>query len=73
MMPPEQQQELNACVERLAELLYQDAAAQSLPMGTLAEIESTVRQQLLSHVSPHLGIFLSTKSVLRHRVNMPER
>lgn len=73
MMPPEQQQELNACVERLAELLYQDAAAQSLPMGTLAEIESTVRQQLLSQVSPHLGVFLSTKSVPRRRVNMPER
>jgi len=57
MMSAEDQQELKACVQRLAELLYQDAQAQSLAMGTLAEIESTVRQQRLSHVSPDLGVF----------------
>lgn len=72
-MSPEQQQELNACVQRLAEILYQDAQAQGLPMGTLVEIESTVRQQLLSQVSPNLGVFLSTKSVPPNRVRMSGR
>jgi hypothetical protein len=28
-------------------------------MGNLSEIEMTVRSQLLRHVSPELGIFLS--------------
>jgi hypothetical protein len=38
---------------------YSDAEAKGLPMGNLSEIEMTVRSQLLHHVSPELGIFLS--------------
>lgn len=60
-MSPEEQQELNTCIHRIAELLHQDAQSQKLPMNDLAQIEQTVRQQLQTHVSPELGLFLSTK------------
>ena len=60
-MTPEEQQELNQCVHRIAQLLYRDAQAQGLPMSRLAEIEATVREQLQAQVSPQIGIFLSTK------------
>lgn len=60
-MTPEEEQEFNACVTRISELLYQDSQSQSLPMNTLAEIEFTVRTQLQTHVSPQMGLFLSTK------------
>lgn len=60
-MTPEEARELNSCVRRISELLYQDAQSKSLPVTTLAEIESTVRTQLQSHVSPQMGLFLSTK------------
>jgi len=60
-MTPEEQRELTICVNRISELLHQDAQSQSLPMNTLAELESTVRQQLQAHVSPQMGLFLSTQ------------
>ncbi len=60
-MTPEEEQEFNACATRIAQLLYQDSQSQSLPMNTLVEIEATVRTQLQTHVSPRLGLFLSTK------------
>jgi len=50
-------------ITRISELLYQDSQSQSLAMNTLAEIESTVRTQLQTHVSPQMGLFLSTKLV----------
>lgn len=61
LMSPEEQQELNTCVQRIAQLLHQDAQAQQLPMGDLAQIEQTVRHQLQTHVAPELGLFLSTR------------
>jgi hypothetical protein len=60
-MTPEAQQELNQCVQRIAQILHQDAQAQGLPMGRLEEIEATVRKQVQAHVSPQIGIFFSTK------------
>lgn len=66
-MTPEEEREFNACVTRISELLYQDSQSQSLAMNTLAEIESTVRTQLQTHVSPQMGLFLSTKLV--HQVS----
>lgn len=60
-MTLEEARELNSCVRRISELLYQDAQSQSLPVNTLAEIESTVRTQLQTHVSPQMGLFLSTR------------
>lgn len=59
-MTPEAQRDLELCVNRISEILHQDAQTQSLPMDTLAELESTVRQQLQTHVSPKMGLFLST-------------
>lgn len=59
-MTPEEQRDLEICVNRISEILHQDAQSQSLPMSTLAEIESTVRQQLQTHISPKIGFFLST-------------
>ncbi|MGB7414504.1 MAG: ISKra4 family transposase [Thermosynechococcaceae cyanobacterium] len=56
-MTPEAQRDLELCVNRISEILHQDAQTQSLPMDTLAELESTVRQQLQTHVSPKMGPF----------------
>jgi hypothetical protein len=58
-MTPEQHQHLQRHVSEIAKLLYSDAEAKGLPMSNLSEIEMTVRSQLLRHVSPELGIFLS--------------
>ncbi len=71
-MTPEQQQELEQHVARIAQILHQDAQAQGLPMSSLAEIEATVREQMQAHVSPKIGIFLSTRSVRRRSVPMNE-
>ena len=59
-MTPEQKQQLQAHVTEIAKLLHADATAQGMEMGTLVEIEKTVRSQLLTHVSPEIGNFLST-------------
>ena len=48
-------------MREIAKLLYADAEAKDLPMSNLTEIEMTVRSQLLQHVSPDIGIFLSTQ------------
>ena len=58
-MTPDKQQQLQAHLTEAAKLLYADAESNDMPMATLAEIEMTVRQQLLSHVSPTMGNFLS--------------
>ncbi len=71
-MTPEQQQELEQHVARIAQILHQDAQAQGLPMSSLAEIEATVREQMQVHVSPQIGIFLSTRSVPRTSEPMNE-
>jgi len=60
-MTPEEQRDLEICVNRISKILHQDAQSKSLPMNTLAELESTVRQQLQAHVSPKMGLFLSTQ------------
>jgi hypothetical protein len=38
-MTPEEYQELDQCVQRIAQILYQDAQAQDLPMSRLIDIE----------------------------------
>jgi hypothetical protein len=60
-MTPQQNQQLQAHVKEIAQLLYDDAQAKGLPMSNLTEIEMAVRSQLLRHVSPELGIFLSAQ------------
>lgn len=44
----------------IAAILYEEADPEQL--ATLAGIEATVRAQLLEHVTPHIGVFLSVQS-----------
>jgi hypothetical protein len=55
-MQPEQQQALNAHLQAIAKILYDDSDPES--MQTLEGIEMTVRQKIQAHVSPELGNFL---------------
>jgi len=56
-MTPEQKQALQAHLEAIAQILYDESDPQA--MTTLEGIELTVRQQIQAHVSPELGSFLS--------------
>lgn len=56
-MTPKEKQELDEHVQAIAKILRKDAGER--PMTTLGEIEVVVREQLQTHVSPQLGIFLS--------------
>ena len=58
-MTPDTYQQLDSHVQAIAQILYDDAQANELPMDSLEDIEHTVRTQLQSHVSPSLGNFLS--------------
>jgi hypothetical protein len=51
--------ELEACLRRASEILYNNSDTDSLE--TLADIEITVRNQILEHVSPQIALFLSPK------------
>jgi hypothetical protein len=59
-MTPEQHQQLQAHVTAIAQLLHADATEAGMSLKSLGEIEETVRTQVQTHVSPKLGIFLST-------------
>lgn len=50
---------LKAHAEAIAAILYDEADPEQLT--TLAGIEKTVRDQLLEHVTPHIGVFLSAR------------
>ena len=58
-MTPEEAQRLQACVQEMAAILYRNTPAEELK--TLEGIEKAVRQQMLEHVSPEVGVFLSSK------------
>jgi len=60
-MTPEQREQMEQHVTAIAQLLYDDAEAKGMSMDSMADIEQTVRTQLQTHVSPELGIFLSTR------------
>ena len=62
-MTPDTHQELDSHVRAIAQILYDDAQANGLPMDSLEDIEHTVRAQLQSHISPRLGNFLSKQIV----------
>ncbi|HHP7243211.1 MAG TPA: hypothetical protein ACFE0H_00850 [Elainellaceae cyanobacterium] len=70
-MTPEQHHQLQTHVNKIAKLSYAGAEAIDMPMATLAEIELTVRQQLLHYVSPGLGNFLS-QAVREKTRDIPE-
>ena len=60
-MTPETHQQLDSHVRAIAQILYDDAQVNGLPMESLEDIEHTVRAQLQSHVSPGLGNFYPSK------------
>ena len=70
-MTPETHQQLDTHVRAIAQILYDDAQANGLPMDSLEDIEHTVRAQLLSHVSPGVGNFLS-KQIVQKLVSDPD-
>ena len=59
-MTPEKAKELKAYLQAIAAILYEETPLEQL--NTLEEIEQTVRQKVLKHVSPEIGIFLSKQS-----------
>jgi hypothetical protein len=67
IMTPDQQEALNAHVQAIAQILYDDSDPAALQ--TLEGIEVTIRSQLQKHVSPALGVFLSKPLPARHRAN----
>jgi hypothetical protein len=58
-MNPEKQERLQACLQELATLLYEQTDKSELT--NLESIEKSVRQQMLEHVSPQIALFLSNK------------
>ena len=58
-MTPSEKQELEACLLRVSEILYNDSDSESLQ--SLETIENTVRAKVLEHVSPKIALFLSKK------------
>ena len=58
-MLPEKASALKAHAEAIAALLYEESDPEQLT--TLAGIEKTVRDQVLEHVTPHIGVFLSAR------------
>lgn len=58
-MTPEEEKELREHVEAIGKILYRQAKPEQVE--TLAGIEETVREQIIEHISPQIGIFLSNK------------
>lgn len=58
-MTPSEKLELEACLRRVSEILYNDSDSESLE--TLETIENIVRAKVLEHVSPKIALFLSKK------------
>jgi len=58
-MIPEKQARLEACLQELATLLYEQTDKSTLT--DLESIEKTVRTQMLEKVSPEIALFLSNK------------
>jgi hypothetical protein len=59
MMTPEQQKAIKKHTDAIAAILYADCNIESLK--TLEDIEIKVKEQISTHVSPQIGIFLSTQ------------
>ena len=55
-MTPSERLELEACINRASEILYNNTDSDSLE--TLEDIETTVREQVLENVSPQIALFL---------------
>lgn len=69
-MNPEREKALNEHITAIAKILYEDTTPSELT--SLESIEKTVRDKMLTHVSPQMGIFLS-KERLKHLQEKPEQ
>jgi len=58
-MTPEQQQTIKTHLDAISAILYEDYNPDSLQ--TLEDIELAVRDQVLTHVTPHIGFLLSAQ------------
>ncbi|NEO67922.1 MAG: ISKra4 family transposase, partial [Moorea sp. SIO4G2] len=56
-----EREELEACLKRASEILYNNTDTDSLE--TLADIEIAVRKQVLEHVSPKIALFYRKKDL----------
>ena len=52
----------------IADILYEDTSPEQLK--TLELLEESVREQMLEHVSPKIGIFLSKKQPEQKQVEL---
>ena len=59
-MTPEKAKKLKAYLQAIAVILYEETLPEEL--NTLEQIEQTVRQKVLQHVSPEIGVFLFKQS-----------
>ena len=66
-MNPDKQERIEACIQELASLLYEESDKSQLT--DLEGIEKTVRRQVLERVSPEIAIFLSKKRQEQKQVN----
>lgn len=64
-MTPSERLELEACINRASEILYNNVEEESLE--TLEDIELTVREQVLENVSPQITLFLLKEKQKRER------
>jgi hypothetical protein len=55
-MTPSERKELEACLRKASEILYNNTDPDSLE--TLEDIEIAVREQVLENVSPQIALFL---------------
>jgi len=61
VMTPAEQVELEACLKRASEILYNNSDTENLK--NLEDIENTVRKKILEEVSPRIGVFLSSEKL----------
>jgi hypothetical protein len=64
----DKQERIEACIQELASLLYEESDKSQL--ADLEGIEKTVRRQVLERVSPEIAIFLSKKRQEQKQVNL---
>lgn len=69
-MNAQQTKRLQACVQEISEILYENTPVEELT--TLEGIEQAVRGHMLKEVSPRVGFFLS-KQVQAQREAKPAR
>lgn len=63
VMTPEELQKVNEYSKEIAKILYADTDPETL--DSLDAIEQVVRQKMLEHVTPQVGIFLSKRAQTR--------